>query len=178
MQDLPPLTGDRETLLRHRVVLVSGPIDDDTAKDAIARLLFLEDASQSEPVLVVIDSPGGSAIAGLAIADMMRDVKSPLRTICRGEAGGVAVVLLLTAKAGSRMLAEGCRLTLAPSTPAHAIPPVGRARRELLDRLASLSGRTRGEIEEAMASPAAWPADQALAFGIGDAMVPGEAGPK
>lgn len=168
---LPPLVGDREVLLRHRVVEITGPIEDGMATEAIARLLFLEDASPSAPVFVAIDSPGGSAVAGLALADTIRDLQAPVRTVCRGEAGGVAVLVLATAKAGSRMVTAACRVTLGPPSPAFALPPSGEARRAILGRMAALSGLSAAQLEDAITASEAWSSAQAIQFGVADLQV-------
>lgn len=89
-------------LLQERIVFITGPIDDELANLVIAQLLFLERVDADKDIDLYINSPGGSATAGLAIYDTMRLVKPDVATICAGMAASAASVLLAGGALGKR----------------------------------------------------------------------------
>ncbi|XP_039006265.1 LOW QUALITY PROTEIN: ATP-dependent Clp protease proteolytic subunit 2, mitochondrial-like [Hibiscus syriacus] len=86
-------------LLKERIVCINGTIDDDTAHVVVAQLLFLESENPSKPINMYLNSPGGHVTAGLAIYDTMQYIKSPINTICLGQAAASMASLLLAAGA-------------------------------------------------------------------------------
>jgi ATP-dependent Clp protease protease subunit len=104
-------------LLETRTVLVCGPVSDDMAREVMAQLLVLDAQSQTSPIRVFIDSPGGAVDAGYAIYDVMRFVRAPVHTICAGLAASAATVILLGAPKQSRYTLPNTRFLLhQPST--------------------------------------------------------------
>ena len=89
-------------LLQERIVFVTGPIDDDLANLVIAQLLFLERTDPDKDIDLYINSPGGSATAGLAMYDTMQLVKPDVATICNGMAASAASILLTGGAPGKR----------------------------------------------------------------------------
>jgi len=83
-------------LLKDRVVMLTGPIDDILANDIVGQLLFLDGQSNKE-INMYINSPGGSVSSGLAILDTMRYIKAPVNVVCLGQACSMAAVLLACA---------------------------------------------------------------------------------
>ena len=81
-------------LLKERIIVVHGPIDDGMASLVIAQLLFLEREDADKDIDMYINSPGGSVTAGLAIYDTMQLIKPDVATICAGMAASMASVLL------------------------------------------------------------------------------------
>jgi ATP-dependent Clp protease protease subunit len=71
-----------DRLLERRIVALTGPLWESTLEQAIARLLYLQDANPSRPVEVWIHSPGGHASAGLAFYDTMMAAPFPVSTYC------------------------------------------------------------------------------------------------
>ncbi|MBW0489964.1 hypothetical protein O181_029679 [Austropuccinia psidii MF-1] len=88
-------------LLRERVIFVGGDINDSDANLVVAQLLYLE-AEGPEPIELYINSPGGSVTAGLAIYDTMQYVRSPVHTICIGQASSMGSILLAAGAKGHR----------------------------------------------------------------------------
>ena len=88
-------------LLKDRIILLSGEIDDNLADNIIAQLLYL-DSQSKEKISIYINSPGGSVTAGLAIYDTMNYIKSDVSTICVGMAASMAAFLLSSGKTGLR----------------------------------------------------------------------------
>ena len=80
-------------ILKNRIILLSGEIDDNTANIVIAELLYL-DSINNDDISLYINSPGGSVSAGMAIFDTMNYIKSDVSTICIGMAASMAAFLL------------------------------------------------------------------------------------
>lgn len=89
-------------LAQERIVFIDDVIDDELANGVIAQLLYL-DSINNKQINVYINSPGGNILAGLAIYDISKLIKSPIRTVCVGAACSMAGVLML-------MGAERCGL--------------------------------------------------------------------
>ena len=76
-------------LLKDRIIMLSGPIDDNTANSVIAQLLFLDAQDSEKDIYIYINSPDGSVSSGLAIYDTMNFIKADVQTILltAGEKG-------------------------------------------------------------------------------------------
>lgn len=80
-------------LLKDRIIMLSGPIEDNMANAIIAQLLFLDAQDSGKDIYLYINSPGGVVTAGLAIYDTMNFIKSDVQTIVMGMAASMASVL-------------------------------------------------------------------------------------
>ena len=80
-------------LLKDRIIILNGEIDDNTANIVVAELLYLDSLSNEE-ISLYINSPGGSITSGMAIYDTMNFIKSDVSTICIGMAASMAAFLL------------------------------------------------------------------------------------
>jgi len=81
-------------LLKDRIIMLSGPINDDLANVIVAQLLFLAAEDPDKDIHLYINSPGGSVTAGMAIFDTMNYIKPDVSTICIGIAASMGAVLL------------------------------------------------------------------------------------
>jgi len=81
-------------LLKDRIVFIGTPVTDEIANLVIAQLLFLESEDPDKDIHLYLNTPGGSVSAGLAIYDTMQYVKSPISTICMGQAASMGAILL------------------------------------------------------------------------------------
>lgn len=88
-------------LLKDRIILLNGEIDDNTASSIVAQLLYLDSLNHND-ISVYINSPGGSVTAGMAIYDTMNFIKSEVSTICVGMAASMAAFLLSSGQKGKR----------------------------------------------------------------------------
>lgn len=88
-------------LLKDRIILLSGEINDEAANSIVAQLLFL-DSLNHDDISIYINSPGGSITAGMAIYDTMNFVKSSVSTICVGMAASMGAFLLSCGEKGKR----------------------------------------------------------------------------
>lgn len=89
-------------LLKDRIIMLSGPIDDDLANSIISQLLFLDAQDSEKDIYLYINSPGGVVTAGLAIYDTMNFIKSDVQTIVMGMAASMASVLASSGTKGKR----------------------------------------------------------------------------
>jgi len=89
-------------LLQERIVCLNGAIDDTVSASIVAQLLWLESDNPEKPITMYIHSPGGSITAGLAIYDTMAYIRSPVSTVCLGQAASMASLLLTGGEKGKR----------------------------------------------------------------------------
>lgn len=90
-------------LLKNRIILLSGEIDDNLASSIVAELLYL-DSINHDDISIYINSPGGSVTAGMAIYDTMNFIKSDVSTICIGMAASMAAFLLSSGEKKKRYI--------------------------------------------------------------------------
>ncbi|KRL02925.1 ATP-dependent Clp endopeptidase proteolytic subunit ClpP [Liquorilactobacillus capillatus] len=89
-------------LLKDRIIMLSGEVNDDMANAIIAQLLFLDAQDSEKDIYIYINSPGGSVTAGLAIYDTMNFVNADVQTIVMGMAASMASVLATAGTKGKR----------------------------------------------------------------------------
>lgn len=99
-------------LLKDRIIFLGTTIDDTVANLVVAQLLFLESEDPEKDVHLYINSPGGVVTAGLAIYDTMQYVKTPVSTICTGQAASMAAVLLAAGAKGKRIALPNSRVMI------------------------------------------------------------------
>ena len=99
-------------LLKDRIILLSGPIDDTVANSIVAQLLFLESEDPDKDVHLYINSPGGVVTAGMAIYDTMQYIKPDVSTICVGSAASMGSLLLTAGAAGKRYALPHSRIMI------------------------------------------------------------------
>ncbi|MBT9678211.1 ATP-dependent Clp endopeptidase proteolytic subunit ClpP [Levilactobacillus brevis] len=89
-------------LLKDRIIMLSGPIEDDMANAIIAQLLFLDAQDSTKDISLYINSPGGVVSSGLAIYDTVNFIQSDVQTITLGMAASMASVLASSGTKGKR----------------------------------------------------------------------------
>lgn len=89
-------------LLKDRIIMLGGGIDDQVANSVIAQLLFLDAQDPEKDIYLYINSPGGSVTAGLAIYDTMNFIKADVQTIAIGLAASMGSFLLAAGTKGKR----------------------------------------------------------------------------
>lgn len=90
-------------LLKDRIIMVQGPVEDGMANAIVAQLLFL-DAQGHEDIYMYINTPGGSVSAGLAIVDTMHFIKSDVQTIVMGVAASMGTIIASSGAKGKRFM--------------------------------------------------------------------------
>jgi len=94
-------TGPAEKLLENRKLFLTTVVDEISAGDIILELLYL-DAISTNDIELYINSPGGQISSGLALYDVMKSLKSDIKTICVGQAASMAQILLTAGTKGKR----------------------------------------------------------------------------
>ncbi|GEK05163.1 ATP-dependent Clp endopeptidase proteolytic subunit ClpP [Schleiferilactobacillus harbinensis] len=89
-------------LLKDRIIMLSGEVNDQMANSIIAQLLFLDAQDSDKDIYLYINSPGGVITSGLAIMDTMNFVKADVQTIAIGMAASMASILLTAGTKGKR----------------------------------------------------------------------------
>ena len=88
-------------LLKDRIIILTGEIDDNNANIVVAQLLYLDSINNND-ISLYINSPGGSITAGMAIYDTLNFIKSDVSTICLGMAASMGAFLLSSGTKGKR----------------------------------------------------------------------------
>jgi ATP-dependent Clp protease, protease subunit len=97
-------------LLRERIILVNGQIEDNLASLIVAELLFLASENSDREINMYINSPGGVVTAGLAIYDTMRSIRAPIATTCVGQTASFGTILLMAGDPGRRFALPHARV--------------------------------------------------------------------
>ena len=96
-------------LLRDRIIMLEGPIGENTASVLCAQLLFLESQDAQKDITLYINSPGGLVTAGMAIYDTMQYVRSDIQTIVVGQACSMGSLLASAGTKGKRLMLPHAR---------------------------------------------------------------------
>ncbi len=99
-------------LLKDNIIFLGTEINDQVANIVIAQLLFLEAENPEKDIFLYINTPGGSATAGLAIYDTMQFIKNDVSTICIGQAASMGAILLSAGTKGKRFALPNSRIML------------------------------------------------------------------
>jgi ATP-dependent Clp protease protease subunit len=90
--------------LEQRRIALWGPVDDDSSKEVVGKLLYLESIKPGEKITFFINSPGGMVTSGFAILDTMNLISSPVATVCMGIAASMGSLLLSAGQKGERYI--------------------------------------------------------------------------
>ena len=99
-------------LLKDRIIMLSGDVNDQMANSIIAQLLFLDAQDNTKDIYMYINSPGGVITSGMAIVDTMNFIKSPVSTIATGMAASMASIILAEGEKGKRFALQHPELSL------------------------------------------------------------------
>lgn len=99
-------------LLKERIIILNGEIDDNLASDIIAQLLYLASKESNKDIQLYINSVGGSTTSGLAIYDTMKYIQCDVVTICFGLAASMGAFLLAGGTKGKRYALENSEIMI------------------------------------------------------------------
>jgi ATP-dependent Clp protease protease subunit len=99
-------------LLKERIIFMVGPVDDNVSSLVCAQLLFLESENPTKEISFYINSPGGVVSSGLAMYDTMQYIKSPVSTVCIGQACSMGSLLLTAGEKGRRFALPNSRIMI------------------------------------------------------------------
>jgi ATP-dependent Clp protease protease subunit len=97
-------------LLKERIIFLTGPVYDQVSALICAQLLYCESDNPSKEISFYINSPGGVVSAGLAIYDTMQYIRSPVTTVCVGQAASMGSLLLCAGAKGKRFALPNARI--------------------------------------------------------------------
>jgi ATP-dependent Clp protease protease subunit len=167
-------------LLKERIIFLTGPVYDQVAALICAQLLFLESENPTKDIAFYINSPGGVVSAGLAIYDTMQYIRSPLSTVCIGQAASMGSLLLCAGAKGKRFALPNARIMVhQPSGGAQGqaadIEIQAREILHLRHRLNEIyvthTGQTLDAIERKLERDSYMSAEEAREFGLVDEVV-------
>ncbi len=99
-------------LLKDRIVMLSGEVNDQVASTIVAQFLFLEAEDPEKDIYFYINSPGGVVTAGMAIFDTMNYIRPDIATICIGQAASMGAFLLSSGEKGKRYALPHARIMI------------------------------------------------------------------
>lgn len=164
-------------LLKDRIIMLSGEINDQMANTIIAQLLFLDAQDSEKDIYLYINSPGGVITSGLAILDTMNLIKSDVQTIAIGMAASMASVLLACGTPGKRFALPNSEVLIhQPLGGAQgqqteieiAAQQILKARKKLTQMLADASGQPLEKVQADTERDHYLTADEAKEYGLID----------
>ena len=169
-------------LLRDRVILLEGPVNDHMANLIVAQLLFLESEDSSKDISMYVNSPGGSVTAGLAIYDTMQFIKPDIQTIIMGQACSMGSFLAQAGAPGKRFMLPNARHMIhQPSGGARGMQSdieisykeITYIKRRLTELYVkhNTAGKTYEDFERDMDRDKFMSAEESLAYGLIDKIV-------
>jgi ATP-dependent Clp protease, protease subunit len=140
-------------LLRERIVFLGQEVEDQVANIITAQLLFLEAEDPEKDISLYVNSPGGSAYAGMAIYDAMQYVKPDVSTVCMGMGMSAAAMILAGGAAGKRFALPNSKIMIHQGSGGFRGTPadIQIAAREILDmtrRMAEIISKHSGQDVE------------------------------
>jgi ATP-dependent Clp protease protease subunit len=169
-------------LMRDRVILLEGEVNDQMANLIVAQLLFLESEDATKDISMYINSPGGSVTAGMAIYDTMQFIAPDVQTIVMGQACSMGSLLAQAGSPGKRFMLPNARHMIhQPSGGARGMQSdieisykeITYLKKRLTEIYVSHNsqGKTYAEFEKDMDRDTFMSAEQALAYGLIDKVV-------
>ena len=169
-------------LLKERIIMLNGPVEDQMANVIVAQLLFLESENPDKDISLFINSPGGVVTAGLSIYDTMQFIKPDVSTYVMGQACSMGSLLATAGAKGKRFMLPNAR---------HMIhQPSGGARGQATDMQIQVEeiikmkkalteiyvkhnskGKTFAQMTADMERDKFMSADEALAYGLIDKII-------
>jgi len=169
-------------LLKDRIVMLNGQVDDGSANVVVAQLLFLESQNPEKPINFYINSPGGVITSGMSIYDTMQFIKAPVHTMVMGQACSMGSFLAQAGEPGQRKLLPNARTMIhQPSGGAQGMASDIEIRYKeiqyLKENLTKLyvkhntAGKTYEDFERDMDRDKFMNAEEAVAYGLADTIV-------
>lgn len=167
-------------LLKERIIFMTGQVFDEMSSLICAQLLFLESENPTKDIAFYINSPGGVVTSGLAIYDTMQYIRSPVSTVCIGQAASMGSLLLTAGAAGKRFALPNARIMVhQPSGGAQGqatdiqiqAQEILRIRQRLNEIYVKHTGQSLDTIERKLERDSFMSAAEAQEFGLIDEVV-------
>ncbi len=169
-------------LFEERIIFVGVQIDDASANDVMAQLLYLESIDPDRDITMYINSPGGSFTSLMAIYDTMQFARPDIQTFCLGQAASAAAVLLAAGTPGKRYALPNARVLIHQPAMEGVYGQVSdleiqaneiqRVRRLMESTLARHTNRDAEQIRKDIERDKILTADEAQVYGIVDEVLP------
>ena len=167
-------------LLKDRIIFVTGAVEDGMSSTIVAQLLFLESENPKKEIAMYINSPGGVVTSGMAIYDTMQFIRPAVATLCIGQAASMGSLLLCAGEKGMRYALPNARVMVhqpsggfrgqASDIERHA-EDIIKLKRRLNETYVKHTGQTLETVERTLDRDHFMSADEALKFGIVDAVL-------
>lgn len=164
-------------LLKDRIIMLSGEVNDQVASTVVAQMLFLEAQDPDKDIYFYINSPGGVITSGLSMFDTMNYIKPDIVTICIGQAASMGAFLLASGTKGKRYALPNARIMIhQPSGGAQGqssdiqiqAQEIQRLKDTLNEILADKTGKTAKRIEKDTERDNFMSAAEAVEYGLID----------
>jgi len=169
-------------LLKKRRIFFSSPVTDQSAREVIRKLWYLEFLDPGKPILFVINSPGGSVDSGFAIWDQIQMITSPVTTLVTGLAASMGSVLSLAAAPKKRFATPNARIMIHQPLISGVIQgqatdleiqakEIIKTRTQIVELYAKATGKDPALLEKTIDRDTWMTADEAIEFGLLDGVV-------
>ncbi|HEM3614196.1 TPA: ATP-dependent Clp protease proteolytic subunit [Streptococcus suis] len=166
-------------LLKDRIIMLTGPVEDNMANSIIAQLLFLDAQDPTKDIYLYVNTPGGSVSAGLAIVDTMNFIKADVQTIVMGTAASMGTIIASSGAKGKRFMLPNAEYMIhqpmggtgggtQQTDMAIAAEHLLKTRNKLEKILAENSGKTVKQIHKDAERDYWMSAEETLAYGFID----------
>jgi ATP-dependent Clp protease protease subunit len=164
-------------LLKDRIIMLSGEVNDAVASSIVAQMLFLEAEDPEKDIYFYINSPGGVVTAGMAIFDTMNYIRPDITTICIGQAASMGAFLLSSGTKGKRYALPHARIMIhqplggaqgQATDIAIQAEEILRMKKELNDILAKNCGQNVKKVEKDTDRDNFMSAKEAVTYGMID----------
>ena len=169
-------------LVHRRFLFLCEPVTSESSRRLVKQFLYLEAKAPGKPIVLVINSPGGSVTDGMAIYDLVRSLSSPVITVVMGLAASMGSLLSLCAKKGHRFAFPNARIMVhqplisgriqgvVTDVEIHA-KEIGKTKNLLRDIYIEATGKPATEIEKIIDRDTWFSAQEALDYGLLDKVV-------
>jgi ATP-dependent Clp protease, protease subunit len=167
-------------LLEERIIMLGSPVDDEIANLVVAQLLHLESQDPDKDISVYVNSPGGSAYAGLAIYDTMQYIRPDVSTICVGMAMSMAAILLCGGASGKRFALPNAKIMIHQGSSGFEGSPADieihareilSIRQRMVEIVAAHTGRSVEQIRDDIDRDRFMTSEEAKAYGVIDQVI-------
>jgi ATP-dependent Clp protease, protease subunit len=164
-------------LLKDRIIMLSGEVNDQVASTIVAQLLFLEAQDPDKDIYFYINSPGGVITSGLSMFDTMNYIKPDIVTICMGQAASMGAFLLSSGTPGKRYALPNARIMIhQPSGGAQGqstdiqiqAEEIQRLKDSLNEIMAKNCGKKAKQLEKDTERDNFMSSEEAMAYGLID----------
>ncbi|MCM1060543.1 MAG: ATP-dependent Clp protease proteolytic subunit [Eubacterium sp.] len=171
--DLVPI---EDVLLEKSKIFLTSEINAESADNLIKQLMYLDRKNSSE-ITLYINSPGGEVMSGLAVYDYIKIMKSPVKTVCIGDAASMAAIIFLAG--AKREMLPHSRILIHDPAYGHldvsgkkpheiqrGVDSLNKVRETLAEIIAEKTGKSLDEIYEITAEDHYFTANEAIEFGL------------